>query len=299
MSDAPVLALTGGSGFIGRHFAAAARASGYRLRQLARRRWIGFDPRDELCLADLTVEVDDAMLRGCGAVVHLAAYIPRDHDDPAEAARCWQVNALGTLNLAAAAVAAGVPRFVQTTSANAYASTHPVPDESAPLFPRSRGYYLGSKILQEIYAAEACGRGDTALTTLRLSAVYGAGQTAGAVATIAGALMRGAQVRLADGGGYEADFVWVADVVRALLLILGGAQSGVFNVGSGERMTIAELTDTLAEILGSDPALIACAPPEPNGDRGFPPLDIAKLRALGYVPTPLGTALAAMVAPVR
>lgn len=293
---APVLALTGGSGFIGRRFAAAARARGYRIRQLSRHPRAAFDAADDVHLIDLdAADPRIPSLQGCAAVVHLAAHIPRDHDDPAEAARCWHVNALGTLRLAEAAARTSGCRFIQTTSANAYAPSAVPPDEDAALFPRSRGYYLGSKIMQEIYATEACRGGGVPLATLRLSSVYGAGQGAGAVATLATAIADGRPVRLIDDGRFGADFVHVDDVVRALMLVLDQRLCGTFNVGSGVRTTIAQLAQALLAMIGDGASSLIVEPPLGPVDDGFPALDIGRLRALGYTPCTLAAGLAATI----
>lgn len=290
----PLLALTGGTGFIGRRFANAARTQGYRIRHLARNPG-SVDPADELRLLDLRQGLIDAdALTGCDAVVHLAAHIPRDHADPAEAEHCWQTNALGTLRLAEAAVRAGVSRFVHTTSANAYAAWEKAPAETAAMFPRSRGYYLGSKIMQEIYAEEFCRHARLPLATMRLGSVYGPGQTTGVVAALASAIANHRPVTLQNGGSFGADFVHVDDVVEALMLAIGKRAEGPFNVGSGVRTTIGRLARMLIALTGQDAALLKLEAESDTGDTGFPALSIKRLRKLGYVPRKLSTGLTSL-----
>src|SRR3954463_6624464 len=100
--DLPTVAVTGGSGFVGGHFVRAATEAGWRIRLLSRNRparmnlagceWKKFD-----------LAADDAFpqdfFKGCDAVVHLAAYIPRNMSDVHEADRCWRLNALATIRL--------------------------------------------------------------------------------------------------------------------------------------------------------------------------------------------------------
>lgn len=292
MSDrAPLLALTGGSGFVGRVFAAAARRSGWRIRHLARCRPPDADPGDEWCFLDLDI-VQAPDLTGCAALVHLAAYIPSRHRDPAEAARCWRINALGTLHLADAAIRAGVGRMLHAGSANAYARTAMPPDEAAPLFPSSRGYYLGSKIGQEIYAAERCRGEDVLLQTVRLASVYGPGQQSGAPALMARAAAGGGPIRVHGTGASGSDLVHAGDVAQAMLLMLASEKAGAFNAGSGVRTTMAELARLLAARSG---AAIVHEPAEEEEDWGFPALNIDRLRALGYRPTPLVQGLTEML----
>ncbi|WP_150291990.1 NAD-dependent epimerase/dehydratase family protein [Sphingobium estronivorans] len=286
----PLLALTGGSGFVGRHFAAAARQRGYRIRHLSRQ--CPGEQGDEWRHLDLAAaDTGTPDLKGCTVLIHLAAHIPANHQDPAEAVRCWQVNALGTLHLVEAAIRDGVGRIMQASSANAYAPTVDPPDEAAPLFPRSRGYYLGSKIAQEIYATERCRAAGVMLQTLRLGSVYGEGQQSGAL----GAMMRaasGGTISVHGKGGFGSDLVSIADVVQAMLLLLGSEESGPFNIGSGMRTTIAELADLLARQTGA--AVVHESATEE--DWGFPPLNIDRLRGLGYCPAPLVDGLRGMLA---
>ena len=284
--DAPLLALTGGSGFVGRAFAPAARRAGWRIRHLSRRPPPDVDPADEWALLDLSA-VQDVDLAGCSALVHLAAHIPAGHHDPAEAERCWRINALGTLKLVDAAIRAGIARIMQASSANAYAPTARPPDEHAPLFPRSRGYYLGSKIAQEIYAEERCRGEEVLLQTLRLASVYGPGQRGGALAAMVMAAAGGGPIRVRASGAFGSDLVHVDDVVQAMLLLLASRNAGAFNVGSGVRTTIAELARMLAERCRVPIAYEA----DEEEDRGFPALDIDRLGKLGYCPMPLAVGL--------
>lgn len=284
---APLLALTGGSGFVGRHFAAAARRSGWRIRHLARRSPAG--PEDEWRSFDLDTG-EGADLTGCAALVHLAAYIPSDHRDLAAAERCWRINALGTLHLVDAAIRAGVGRIMQASSANAYAPTGRPPDEATPLFPPSRGYYLGSKVGQEIYAAERCRGEAVLLQTMRLASVYGPGQQSGALGLMMKAAASGEPIRVHGGGAFGSDLVHVDDVAQAMLLLLGSGQAGAFNVGSGVRTTIAELAELLSEQTGAPIVHEGRA----EEDWGFPALNIDRLKALGYQPRSLADGLSTL-----
>lgn len=287
-TDAPLIALTGGSGFVGRRVADAVRQRGWRIRHLARHRpaagdeWHGFD-----LAAPYGAE---AALGGCSALIHLAAHIPADHDALEEAERCVRLNALGTLHLVDTAVQAGVGHILQTGSANAYAPCPDPPGEDASLFPASRGYYLGSKILQEIYAAERCRDSGTRLQTLRLASVYGPGQAIGAPAAMVRAASGGGPIRAR--GSFGADFVHVDDVVQALLILLeSNAPSGAFNVGSGVRTTIAQLAHILSTLTGAPVEEETGA----SDDQGFSALNIDRMRALGYRPTPLEEGLPSLL----
>jgi UDP-glucose 4-epimerase len=287
-----LLALTGGSGFIGRRLADHARAAGYRLRRFGRTPSTG--DRNECAAFDLAgPSLDPELLRGCEVLIHLAAHIPRDHGDADEAERCWRINALGTSRLINSAIRGGVRHIIQTTSANAYAPSMIPPDEAAALFPQSRSYYLGSKILQEIYAVEACSRAGVRLTTLRLGSVYGAGQTSGAVGAMVSAAMTRGAVRVADAGRFGADLVAVDDIVAAAMLILTKEVSGPVNVGSGVRTTMATLAALIASQTGA--RIVKERGRDGPDDFGFPALNIMRLTELGYRPRQIEDGIAAML----
>ncbi|HEX7873803.1 MAG TPA: NAD(P)-dependent oxidoreductase [Sphingobium sp.] len=288
------VAVTGGAGHVGKRFSDAARARGYRLRHLTRRTDAGFHPDDEVRRFDMADAAHDAaLLQGCDALVHLAAHIPRDHRDMAEAERCWAINAFGTLRLIAAAGEAGVRRIVQTTGANAYAPTALQPDEQAQMFPRSRTYYLGSKLLQEIYATEYCEAHHLSLCSLRIGAIYGPEQASGRLTIMTRDAVEGRPIRIVDGGCYGADMVHVDDAASALLLMLERDFEGPVNVGTGVRTTLATIAATLRDLTGAE---VIDQPSEAGvSDTGFPALDITLLRSMGFAPVPVERGLAAMV----
>lgn len=243
--------------------------------------------------------IDPADFRGCDTLVHLAAHIPPDHEDVEAAARCWEVNALGTLRLVEAAAAAGVKRFVQMSSANAYAASMEAPDEEAPMFPQSREYYFASKIAQELYAQHACRQAGISAATLRLSAVYGAAQPNSVVVRLARQLLSREAVELAGNGAFGVDFVTVGDVSRAISLVLERDAEGPFNVGSGVRTTIAALAEQLRELAHAPREAIILRDDGTPPDAGFAAPDISAIGNLGYAPTALEDGLRKLVEDLR
>jgi len=109
-----ILAITGGSGFLGGHALRVAAERGHRIRALARRpqlprpgvEWIGGTLDDHRSLADLC--------EGADAVIHIAGAI----NAPALAGFV-AANVTGTASLLTAAEAAGVRRFVHISSLSA------------------------------------------------------------------------------------------------------------------------------------------------------------------------------------
>jgi nucleoside-diphosphate-sugar epimerase len=293
----PIIAVTGASGFIGEKFIHDAMREGYSIRALTRTAFDQHNDRIECVPFDLNskVDIDPMCLAGCSAVVHLAAYIPVNQNDPEEAEVCFEANALGTLRLLKAVEEAGVPRFIQTVSANSYDSRLEIADETSPMFPAERApYYLVSKMAQEIFAEHwALSSGRTALS-FRLGSIYGVGQTKGIIPTMAKNLLDGNKITLVNDGCFGADFATVSDVSAALLSSIGSNASGSINIGSGRRTTIRRIVELLLEHSERDWSAVENVTVE-KSDKGFPALDISKAKLFGYQATSIEIGVKALV----
>ncbi|WP_373504025.1 NAD-dependent epimerase/dehydratase family protein [Aestuariivirga sp.] len=110
------IAITGATGFAGRHAVAELLAQGHRLKALVRRPdRAGLSSAVELVQGDLHDDAAlDRLVKDADAVVHLAGAITA-----LELHGYFRVNAHGTLALAEAAVRAGTRRFVHVSSLSA------------------------------------------------------------------------------------------------------------------------------------------------------------------------------------
>jgi len=287
LAKGALIAVTGGTGAIGRLVVPALAESGHKVRLLSR-------SGGEAPGVDLAKDIPSSALEGCSAVLHLASHIPTNQEDPASAELCFRTNALGTLKLLEAAETAGVSRFVQTTSANAYAPGLHCPSEDDPMYPAARApFYLASKIAQDVFGAYWNERRGLPVTTLRLSSVYGAAMEQSLFTRFAKTLLAGQTINLANGGSFGADFVDVSDVVAAIRMVLESDASGAFNIASGQRTTLLDAAKHLLEFTGSpeDRLSVTDGPAEP----GFPAMNISKARGLGFQPTGIRTGLERLV----
>lgn len=107
--------VTGSSGFLGVPTVAALKAAGHTV--------VPFDQSDGKDILDPAQLL--AALKGCGSVVHLAA-IPKPRDDRSFP-DYFMINDIGTLNVANAAVAAGVKRLVFASSTSYYGIEKGIP----------------------------------------------------------------------------------------------------------------------------------------------------------------------------
>ena len=291
--------VTGATGYIGRRLVNAALAAGFDVVALVRDE---IQARQQLP-AGVTVrswtlaDTKPRHVEGATAVAHLAAFIPPNLVDPAHARRCVDDNALGTLGLLEAARAGGVRQFIYASSGQVYAKLDRPAQETDPVDAGRRApYYLGSKLLGEVYCQHAQARGDMSVAILRIGSVYGPGMASRAtLRKFIEDARAGRTIRIADGGRYGADFVFVDDVVAAIISALTRQVSGTFNIASGVRTTIAELATTITSRLGGKVELDPRGAPTP-GAEGFSALDIGKARReLGYSPSAISTVLDGMI----
>jgi UDP-glucose 4-epimerase len=231
-------------------------------------------------------------------VVHAGAHIPRDHTDVLSATKCFEVNALGTLNLLRAVELAGVRRFIYVSGSNVLSPRSELVQESDSVGCEHSPYYLGSKVLGEIYVRARMAQGLNGLI-VRPSSIYGPGMRAGVLCKFAARLKSGLPITLKNGGLFRADYVWHEDVAKVLIEAALGHQKGEVNLGSGQATSVLEVAEFLLEIFGGDASLIeyeaiGCQ----RGGRGFAAVDITRARNwFNFQPTSLRDGLTRWFAP--
>ena len=166
--------VTGGSGFIGSHVVDKLRDAGYtpRIYDLNPSPHHG-DGQIETVIGDLhDTPALVAAMKGCSAVVHLAAAadvgIVAEHPVASE-----DVNARGTLSVLEAAREAKLPRVLYGSTIWVYGeSGEGVIDEEAPLG-MPKHLYTASKLAGEMYCSSYRELYDVPFTILRFGIPYG------------------------------------------------------------------------------------------------------------------------------
>ena len=159
------------------------------------------------------------------------------------------VNVVGTVNVLQASLGAQV---IFASSGGAGYGECPVPAaETAPFLPLSP-YGIAKKCGEEYLLGWNRIHG-THHVPLRFANVYGprqdAGLEGGVVAIFLERMARGEETTIFGDGGHRRDFVYVDDIVAALLQTVG-KKGGPYNVGTGEDTTIAQLHDAAAAVAG-------------------------------------------------
>jgi dihydroflavonol-4-reductase len=241
--------VTGASGFLGFHLAQQLHAAGVELRLT----YAPGDPAahlDEVPAERAPCDLGDerALRRLCDgveAVFHVAGLVTFA---PWRRAAQWRVNVEGTRALLAAARAAGVRRFVYTSTVNTVGIPRPgrLGDEETP-FDWAR-YHIG--YMDSKHAAQAL--------------VQAAAPAVGAVSVLPGTMFGPHDVNL-NGAGYVAlvarsplvvpppggtCVVHVADVARGHLLALERGRVGARYILGGDPVSYRELLGWIAADLG-------------------------------------------------
>jgi nucleoside-diphosphate-sugar epimerase len=191
------------------------------------------------------------VLESVTTVIHAAGLAHVFSSDKNLAKKFRQINEIGTANVAAAAVAAGVEHFILISSVSVYGPcTQGVYDENTPCSPV--GPYALSKYNAEQNAIKITQKSRMALTILRLATLYGEGDP-GNVGRLIKALDRRHFLWIGDGSNQKS-LLYKGDAARACLAVAERPVAGVniFNL-SAPSCTMREIVDCISNALGKHP----------------------------------------------
>lgn len=201
-----------------------------------------------------------------------------------------EVNATATLDLLSASRTAGVQRFVYVSSSEVYGTALRVPmSEEHPTFPMT--VYGASKLAGECHTRAYHRTYGFPTVVVRPFNSYGprCHHEGDSGEVIPKFLLRGLvrQPLVIFGDGTQTrDFTFVSDTARGIILAGVSDQTvgGTYNIGSGCEISIRDLADEVAQVIGWSRPVVQREPPRP-GDvlRLF--ADCSKARAvLGFEP---------------
>jgi UDP-glucose 4-epimerase len=167
-----------------------------------------------------------------------------------DAERDAKINILGTLNVLNAALRNHVEKVLFASSGAVYGQAKYLPiDEEHPLEPHWP--YGVSKLAAERYVLQYNKLFGLNTTAFRYSIVYGPKEWFGRVLTmfIKRIFLENKPPVVFGDGSQTRDFVYVKDVVKAHMLAIEKQESAgkVFNIGSGEGVSVKELANMLVK----------------------------------------------------
>jgi NAD dependent epimerase/dehydratase len=266
--------VTGAGGFIGGHVVERLVRDGARVRAFCR-----YNSRNERGTLDwlepnvvAEVEVVLGELRdlesvasaidGSEVVLHLGAQIaiPYSYVNPRD---FLEVNVLGTLNVAQAALRHGVQRIVHTSTSEVYGTAQSVPiTEAHPLEPQSP--YAASKVAADKLMDSYHRSFDLPVCVLRPFNTYGPRQSARAIIpTIISQALAGSTLRLGSLHPRR-DLTYVEDTAAGFVAAATreDAVGRTIQLGTNHDVSVGDLVEMVSDVLGreltveTDPARI-------------------------------------------
>jgi nucleoside-diphosphate-sugar epimerase len=255
--------VTGGAGFIGSHIVDRLLEEGFKVRVLDN---LSTGEKENLAQhqnkkgfqftkGDIrNFELAKKAVRGVDAVIHEAALVSvtRSVEDPLLSN---EINITGTLNLLKASADAHIKRFVLASSCAVYGDTETLPNHEK-LAPKPLSPYAVGKLAAENYAKVFYNVYGLETVSLRYFNVYGPrqkyGPYSGVISTFINGLLENKPPTICGDGEQTRDFVNVKDVVQANMLALTKREAAgeVFNISTGEPITINKLTEALQKSMG-------------------------------------------------
>jgi NAD dependent epimerase/dehydratase len=255
--------VTGADGFIGSHLAEALVRNGANVKAFVCYNsynswgWLDHSPQEIKTQIDVfSGDIRDphgvrAAMRGCDAVLHLAALIaiPFSYQSPDTYV---ETNIKGTLNILQAARDLGVRRLIHTSTSEVYGTACYVPiDEKHPL--QGQSPYSATKIAADQLAYSFYASFGLPVVIARPFNTYGPRQSARAVIpTIITQIADGKrQIRLGAVSPTR-DFNYVKDTVVGFLAALNSEHGlgEVVNFGSNYEISIGDTVNLIAEVMG-------------------------------------------------
>ena len=257
-----VIAVIGGTGFIGRHLlerlAAESAATIRVLVHEGAQPWLESLTSVEIVKGDLLQPASlSPLLDGATCLINLAGQVSAEVDD------YQALNLRGMVHLAQACLKHRVPRVIHASSALIYGNALDATEQSPcrPISPYATMKLAAEEILSSLLAPTV------EFLSLRLSNVYGPRQRNGLMPYLVKRILKREPITIDADGVQIRDFVHVQDVATAFLKgVETPACIGALNVGSGHATSIMTLLRLLEDVLEM-PATGQYRPENSGGER--------------------------------
>ncbi|EFM11424.1 NAD-dependent epimerase/dehydratase [Paenibacillus curdlanolyticus YK9] len=249
----------GGTGFIGKHLCKRLAEENHNVRILGRKKIefdnIFYDNKFEFVQQDF-LQIDDFsnLLDGIDIVFHLiSTTIPSTSE--IDCVFDISSNVISTLKLLKACVKMKIKKIVFISSGGTVYGIPvqlPIPEEH-PTNPICS--YGIQKLTIENYLYYYFMQYGLDYTILRLSNPYGTGQyinkNQGVIPIFIDKLMKNETLNIWGDGKIIRDYIYIDDAINGIISTINyTGKYKIFNIGSGEGMTLLEVVDSISEILG-------------------------------------------------
>ncbi len=260
--------VTGGAGFIGSHLVELLIREGHEVvvvddlsnGRLEFLKSVADSPKFRFIKADLTEpEAAARSVKDVDAVFHLAAN-PEVRVGAQSPESIFRQNVLMTYNVLEAMRANGVKVIGFASSSTVYGEAPmPTPESYGPCYPIS--VYGASKLASEALISGYAYTYDWTAVSFRLANVVGPRSTHGVIHDFIEKLRRNPQELEVLGDGTQSkSYIHVSDTVSAMYyLLMKAVEKGVryeaFNVGSSDRVSVLEIANIVADVMGLKPRI--------------------------------------------
>ncbi len=252
--------LTGGAGFIGSHLTMSLVQAGARVTVYDN---FSSGLRENLAPVAKEIQVIEgdildyeklkAAMKGHHVVSHQAAQLEITHcvDDPIDDLRS---NTIGTVHVFQAAVANGVEKIMNASSACVYGQPLYTPSDETKHPTNPNWAYGASKLAAEKYGQIFCELYKLPIVSFRYAIIYGEREWYGRVLTIfLKRILAGKNPVVFGEGEQVRDFTYVGDLVRLhnLALVDERANGHVFNISTGIATSVRQLAEKMVAKFGN------------------------------------------------
>jgi UDP-glucose 4-epimerase len=182
-------------------------------------------------------------------LIHLASYV-KESRDINDAKELIEANVFGTANILRSLP--NLSSVVFASSCSVYGSEKDQFDENCLTKPN--GYYAASKVAAEKMLGLHCEDNNIKLCILRISSVYSplnySFNTKRAIQIFAESIEKEQLITIFGNGTNKRDYIFLEDAVDGI--IWGMNQQGIFNISTGEPVSLNKVIDILSKISGKE-----------------------------------------------
>ncbi|MFC1875326.1 SDR family oxidoreductase, partial [Chloroflexota bacterium] len=255
--------ITGGAGFIGSHISEELAKQEYHvviLDDLSTGKKANIEtllekPSVEFIQGSITdLALLQRVLKNTIYVFHQAAIpsVPRSIENPKAS---HEVNVTGTLNVLLAARDNAIKKVIYASSSSVYGDTPTLP-KVEDMIPNPQSPYAVTKLTGEYYCKLFQQVYDIPTVCLRYFNVYGPkqdpdSQYAAVIPKFITNIINNQAPIIFGDGEQSRDFTFIRDVIEANILAAESNATGIFNIGTGESITINQLAKLCIKMLSN------------------------------------------------
>lgn len=252
--------VTGGAGFIGKHLVKFLIENKHNVSILdnfsnSDKKSLSKFEKNQIKIIEGDIRNDTEILKATkeqDVVIHLAAKISVEESvkNPSET---FEINVKGTEKILKSCKKNGVKKIIVASSAAVYGEgdqQNKIKEESTlnPISP-----YGESKIGMENKIKEFCTENKMNYVILRFFNIYGKGQSkeyAGVITKFLEKIKENKDLEVFGDGLQTRDFVAIDDIINSISMAMEYNKNGIFNIGSGKKITINDLAKLMIKLSG-------------------------------------------------